>query len=364
MRDYKLYCILGILLLFSLKVKAQENRDSVSGIAGKWLVLPLVFFTPETNWGFGAAGIYSFRFKRYNPASRPSQIQLGFAYTLRDQILAYLPFQLFLDNDRYKVYGELGYYRYIYEFSGIGNRFTLAESELYSVTYPRLRLNALYRLHPTLFVGLRYWMDDFRITEVAEGGLLAEAEIPGQNGSFLSGGGIVLNYDTRDQIFFPNRGAYLEIVLFHNGAVLGSDFDFSKLYFDGSIFYSLRANHIIATHLYAELTTGAAPFNQLSLLGGPKRMRGYFEGRFRDNHFVSLQTEYRFPLWKRFGGVIFASTGIVGERFSAFESEYLRFAAGLGLRFVLDQKEHVNLRLDAGFGKASSGYYLTVSEAF
>lgn len=351
------------LLMSSHELGAQE-ADTSAAIKGKWLVLPLVFFTPETSWGFGGAGLYSFRFKGNSPESRPSQIQLGFAYTLRKQILSYLPFQLFLKNDQYKLYGELGYYRYIYEFSGIGNEGTLDESELYSVNYPRVRLNALYQARPNLFVGLRYWMDDFQITETEEEGLLAQGAIPGSTSSFLSGAGVVLNYDNRDRIFFPTQGVYLETVLFYNGGALGSDFNFSKLYLDASYFWNYAKKHIIGVNFYAELTQGTAPFNQLSLLGGTKRMRGFFEGRFRDKQLLSSQAEYRFPIFGRFGGVIFAASGAVADDFANFQVKHIRFAAGLGLRFVLDQKEHVNLRLDAGFSKSSSGYYLTVAEAF
>ncbi len=349
----------------STDLKAQNTvQVDSSGIQGKWVVLPLVFFTPETNWGFGAASLYSFRFRRNDQRSRPSQFQIGFAYTLRDQILAYLPFQLFLRNDRYKVYGELGYYRYVYEFSGVGNTGTLSDSELYEVDFPRIRLNALYQAYPNLFVGLRYWMDDFNITKVADEGLLAKGDISGSEGSLLSGGGLIVNYDNRDRIFYPGHGYFFESVLFYNGAELGSDFDFTKLYVDGSAFYTLKEEHILAVNLYAELTWGTAPFNQLSLLGGPKRMRGYFEGRFRDNHYLMGQSEYRFPIYGRFGGVAFAGLGAVAKDFSAFRTEHLRWMWGLGLRFVLDPKEHVNLRLDAGFGRSSSGYYLTVAEAF
>jgi|GEM_PF-4678174 len=56
--------------------------------------LPIAYFTPEIDWGFGVVSLVSFRFKNESKESRVSQFQFGAAYTLRNQLLFYLPFQL------------------------------------------------------------------------------------------------------------------------------------------------------------------------------------------------------------------------------------------------------------------------------
>ena len=349
------------MLLMVNKVLASDGDTTKRST---FIPLPIVFFTPETEWGFGAAGIYSFHFKNDSINSRPSQIQLGFAYTLRDQILSYLPFQLFLKNGKYKVYGELGYYRYIYEFSGIGNDDFQKNSELYSVNFPRVRLNGLMQVRPNLFAGLRYWMDDYDITKIEAEGLLDRENITGSEGGFLSGLGFVSNYDTRDKIFYPSEGLYAETVLFFNNEIFGSDFNYSKFIFDGSAYFENNWRHILALNFYAELTAGDPPFNQLSLLGGPKRMRGYFEGALRDKQYLTFQAEYRMHLFWRIGAVVFAGYGVIESDLADIERKDFNYSVGAGLRFLLDEKQKVNLRLDAGFGKNTSGIYVTVSEAF
>lgn len=347
-----LLCIVG-----SLHGQDTTKRSNL-------IPLPIVFFTPETDWGFGAAGIYSFHFKTDSTNSRPSQIQLGFAYTLRDQILSYLPFQLFLKNGKYKVYGELGYYRYIYEFSGVGNEGFQEESELFSVNFPRVRLNALYQWKQDFFIGLRYWMDDYDIVEVEPDGLLANLPITGADGGFLLGLGGVINVDRRDQIFYPAKGYYTEMVLFFNQEIFGSDFNYTKIILDHSQYWKTSWEHIIALNVYMEFTAGDPPFNQLSLLGGPKRMRGYFEGALRDKQYVVFQAEYRMPLFWRFGAVVFASYGGIADELGDLSYNKFKYAVGAGLRFRLDDKQKVNLRLDAGYGKNTSGFYITIAEAF
>ncbi len=358
----KIYLTL-LLLGWFLTVFGQETKDTLAK-RNRIFGVPIVFFAPETDWGFGAAGIYTFRLKGESLQSNPSQLQLGFAYTLNKQILLYLPYQLFKNEERLKIYGELGYYLYTYQFFGVGNATREEDLEFYDVNFPRIRLNVLKQVYPNIFIGGRYWLDDFKIQKVEEGGFLDQENITGSQGGFLSGLGAVGNYDTRDNIFFPTKGIFAEIVAFQNGKFVGSDFNFSKLYIDISSFWNF-GEQVLATNFYGEFTKGEVPFNQLSLLGGPKRMRGFFEGRFRDHHFVSWQGEYRFPLfWKWLRGVAFVGVGEVAGTFSDFELANFKFNYGTGLRILVNQKEKVYIRLDAGFGENTSGFYITIGEAF
>lgn len=358
--------ILFFALIFStltIKLVGQGGVDSIA-TKNRLFVVPIAFFAPETNWGFGAAGIYTFRLKGESAFSNPSQIQLGFAYTLNKQVLLYLPFQFFKKEQTYKLYGELGYYLYTYQFYGIGNDTKEESMEFYDVDFPRFRMNLLKQIYPNFFVGGRYWLDDFKIKEVAAGGILEQESISGKAGGLLSGFGLVFNYDNRDNIFFPTKGSLTELVAFRNGNYLGSDFNFSKLYLDASNYWGFN-KQVFALNVYAELTGGDVPFNQLSLLGGPKKMRGYFEGRFRDKHYLSFQLEYRFPLyWKWLRGVLFSGVGDVANRLSDFSIAEAKLSYGGGLRILVNKEEKVYIRLDAGFGKGSSGYYITIGEAF
>ena len=357
--------------LFSLSANGKQSlyaqilpADSAVVKRHTFFPAPIIYFSPETNWGFGVAGLLTFRPKNVSMEASPSQLALGGAYTLNKQLLSYLNYQLFFKEDLFKLYGELGYYRYNYFFYGIGNENTNPDGELFDVNYPRIRINALKQVRPNLFLGLRYWMEDYLVKKVEPDGRLDNNDITGSGGNFLSGLGVVANYDTRDKIFFPSKGLYIESVLFANGKFLGSPFNFQKFYLDASTYIPTKWNQILALNFYSEFTAGETPFNQLALMGGNKKMRGYYEGRFRDNHIMVLQAEYRIPIWWRIGINLFGSYGSVANNFSEFGDGYWRFVGGGGLRININKKETVNLRIDAGFGKNTSGYYFTVGEAF
>jgi len=98
-------------------------------------------------------------------------------------------------------------------------------------------------------------------------------------------------------------------------------------------------------------------------VGGQNVLRGYYEGRYRDNLMAVVQAEYRFPVWKRLGATVFGGVGNVSSRFDNFAVGDLKYAGGAGLRFRVSP-EGVNLRLDYAVTPNSSGTYITIQEAF
>ena len=336
--------------------------------------LPLVYYTPETRLAYGAAVTAALRFRRDAgfADARPSQITFGVAYTQNRQLLLYLPFQIFYDRNNYYAYGEAGYYRYNYYFYGLGEH--EVPRELYGVNFPRVRVNAFRRVAPglsrgKLYAGLRYQYEDYRVGAVANGGLLATGAVPGGRGSRLTGGGLGLFYDSRDNVFFPSKGVVADgAFLYRNragGAGAGGETTrFTRYSADVSSYHALSKHAIVAINYFAGFTVGVAPFNALSLLGGTKRLRGYYEGRYRDRNAALLQTELRFDVYRRLGAVVFGGVGTLGDDQALLRLHKPKGAYGAGLRFTINQRDHLNLRIDYGLGRQSGGLYLTIGEAF
>ena len=93
-------------------------------------------------------------------------------------------------------------------------------------------------------------------------------------------------------------------------------------------------------------------------------MRGYYYGRFRDKIYVAQQIELRTFFWKRLGAVAFAGMGNVTNSYNGLSLNQSRFSFGGGLRFKFNEAEKVNIRMDIGFGKGTSGVYFGMEEAF
>lgn len=358
----------ALLLTLSLLIPP----DSLPPKRFSLLPLPLIYYTPETRFAYGAALTATFRFRRDSVSARPSQVTLGAAYTQNQQLLFYVPFQVFYDHDKYYINGEAGYYRYSYYFFGLGQN--EVPRELYGVNFPRVRVNAFRQIFPAinrgkLYAGLRYQFEEYGVTTVEPTGLLATNSVAGGRGSRLAGGGLGLFYDSRDRVFFPTKGVVADVTyLIRNRAAgagpKGETTTFDRYVVDVSSYHALGQRSVLALNYFASFTTGTAPFNALSLLGGTKRLRGYYEGRFRDQNVGLLQTELRFDVYKRLGAVVFGGVGVLGDDQTLLRLNQPKATYGAGLRFTANRRDHVNIRVDYAFGHASSGIYITLGEAF
>lgn len=331
------------------------------------LVLPILFYSPETRGGAGLAGLFAFRFRGEKPNAAVSSIQLGLAYTQENQFLSYIPFRLQMGGNRWLGVGELGYYRYRYFFFGIGSHESTVSAELYDVNYPRLRLDVVRRMGSrSFYLGPSLDWDHYTMVRVDENGRLADPglDIPGRQGGRITLLGCLALYDGRDHIQFPRKGHYFEFRLQGARRGLGNDFGFWRSKLDLRKYFPLGKGAVLAGQFYLESNHGTVPFQAMALLGGSKKLRGYYEGRFRDQKLLLLQLAFRSPLVWRVGLVGFVGLGGVAPQWSVFSRRNFHGAFGGGIRFQLDQEEKINLRLDYAFGQKSKGFYLTIGEAF
>ena len=101
----------------------------------------------------------------------------------------------------------------------------------------------------------------------------------------------------------------------------------------------------------------------LAALGGSARMRGYYEGRYRDKNLIETQIELRQHIWRRNGIAVWVGAGNVFPSFSGFKWGLTLPNYGIGYRWEF--KNRVNVRLDYGFGKkGQSGFLFNINEAF
>jgi len=336
------------------------KKEKTSGLA----FLPVIFYTPETKWALGAGGLYYFRLTKDKAVSRPSNLAFFGAYTQRKQTNFEVNPDLYLKRG-FHVQASLQYSDFPDQFYGIGNETTEEMEEPYTSRFWDVNVEALKQVRGPLNVGFQYFLDTRKLTEVEEGGMLASGDIPGSSGGTVSGLGYLMTYDSRDSIFYATSGSFHQFSAMGFGRTLGSDFTFNRFYLDLRKYVRFSFAHCLALQTRLLFQTGDPPFWRMGLLGGQEIMRGYYLGRYRDKNLITLQAEYRWvPVFWRIGLAAFASLGDVAATIGDFDLGSFKTTYGLGLRFVFDPKQRLNLRLDFGFGKGTSGFYFTAAEAF
>jgi outer membrane protein assembly factor BamA len=341
-----------------------DGGDRTAEGRNGWIFFPYIFYTPETRVGVGGGGGYFFRNPCSCDESRPSTVLGNVIYTQNKQLVLAVQPSIYWRDEKYYLRTELSYQKFPDKFYGIGNDTDEDAEEDFTPENFQIILKTQVRLLPGLYLGPLVEFSDSRLKKVTEGGLLASGKIRGSEGGQASGVGMEINRDTRDNVYYPSTGGYYQLSAIFFSAVLGSDYEFKRYILDLRQYLPVTAAHVLALQFYGRSTNREVPFQLLSKLGGTYQMRGYYEGRYRDQDMIVLQGEYRLPLWRRFGLVCFAGVGDVACKTSAFHARDFKSSAGLGIRYLLEPEEKLNLRFDFGFGKDTSGFYVNFTEAF
>ena len=175
------------------------------------------------------------------------------------------------------------------------------------------------------------------------------------------GMGVTLQYDSRDLINNASRGVYLCVNQMFRPHWLWNDYAFSSTEFIASVYKQVWKGGLIAGDLRGKFNFGDPSWAMMSKLGGSTAMRGYYEGRYRDMHYMAAQVELRQHIWRRNGAVVWVGAGNVfhdGKSFKHILPNY-----GFGYRWEF--KKRVNVRLDVGFGKPGQySFMFNINEAF
>lgn len=342
----------------------NSENDSTQSRGLSFNGYPYAYYTPETQLAIGAGGILIFYTSR-DTILLPSKIGFGGFYSNNNQYKVSINPVLYFQRNKLYLQLPVSFGHFVDKFWGIGNSTPETGNENY--TRDVFSASLIIDTPPILFAadrsGLIFTYENTEIVDKKDNALLIEDGVPGSNGGKLFGIGYDLIWETRDNIFFPTRGGYQYIKLIVYPEL--SDFVFYTLELDTRHFGSFSPNHVIGGQFYIAATAGETPFYKLPALGGQQRMRGYFQGRYRDNIYATFQLEYRQYFWWRLGFVVFAGIGEVAPDLLSFKLKELKPIYGAGLRFLFNKEQRVNLRMDLGFGEAGNrGIYFGIEEAF
>jgi len=364
----------------------EKKKDKRIGA----VVLPIIFYMPETRLGFGGGGLLTYRAKNSPEEARPSSLYFEAYFTQNKQWGIELKPEIYLKNEDYIINTRFKMSKFPNKYWGVGNDTPALEEgfkefwgiengnpeqdeELNDENYlnytPKMfnfDLSVQKRIlkEERLYAGIQFKYENLDILEVAPLGLLVSGEVPGSNGGKLASLGFILNWDKRDNIFFPRSGNYFQLTANFNSPTFGSDFKFTTVKFDLRKYFPVFKSNVFAVRGILQSVSGEPTFRHMSEIGGDMIMRGYYSGRYRDMSMMVIQTELRIKIWKLFGAVVFASVADVAEKIGELSLGNLKYAVGVGLRILVVPKEGTNIRLDYGFGKGTSGFYILANEAF
>lgn len=296
--------------------------------------------------------------------------------TQKKQAVAQLVSTLWLKKDEYNITTNWSYLKFPQLDFGLGSKSSLDLFDNLDYTYLKLYQSVLKKVAPNLYMGPGLNIDyHWNISDTTTRNKPVNGFTQYGFAKNTTSVGLVFTilYDTRKQAVNPVANShYLNLMYRDNRVALGSDQQWQSLLFDYRYYLPFPKNskNILAFWTYNVVTLqGKPPYLDLPTSGSDtygNTSRGYMQGRFRGDRFLSAESEYRFRITENgfLGGVVFANMQSLSAQPGAPLQGFLP-GYGAGLRIKLNKFSNTNIALDYGFGKGGSkGLFLNLGEVF
>ncbi|MBD3226212.1 MAG: BamA/TamA family outer membrane protein, partial [Caldithrix sp.] len=281
----KILFMLMIVFLIQSRLMALGPKIEKQSSEKGCFILPILSYTPQTQVAGGILINCYFNKREKTKHHPPSTIIPAVIYTQRKQFSAEISGDFYSNQAEYHVRHYLSYRKFPDHFFGIGTGSRASAEENYTPRILSVQLVFHRRVFGNAYLGFCFEYCNTELIKTVNDGLLQKGTIPGADGAQTMGYGLSVLSDTRDNVFYPQKGYLVKWTLQRFDEKSGSEFVFSRMTADVRGFVPIRSRHILALHGFFDVTRGRVPFNRLPMIGKMGEcnlMRGYQQGRYRD----------------------------------------------------------------------------------
>jgi len=379
---------LSVLLLLSLNIFSQSSNDSINKPNNlKFSILGGPGYTPDYGFVIGGSMLFTFSTNTADTSLKRSVIPIAFGYMFSGGGSTVIRPQLFFNGDKFRIFGKISANNTLENYYGVGYaKNTTYERGVDSTQYRSIgyKINPkfLFRYSTTqLFLGASIDVGH-RIIKYPSEGMQNDKDYLSEGGDsiglkyFVSGLGLNITYDTRDIPANAYSGMLLEISTIFYSKAFGSSNDYITYEFDYRQYKNLNfigKRKTLAWQLNTRFTSGDVPITELSTIGSPFDLRGYYMGQYRDKNAITTLVEYRNmfntpqittfqKIVNKMGFVVWVGIGSTDPDFKDWEGVMPNFGAGLRV----EVQPRMNFRFDVGHDPLSGKtlMYFNMTEAF
>ncbi|HYQ03321.1 MAG TPA: BamA/TamA family outer membrane protein [Polyangiaceae bacterium] len=169
-----------------------------------------------------------------------------------------------------------------------------------------------------------------------------------------------LKLDTRDNVFTPLRGVFLEASAGIAGKWLGGDNNFVRAGFTAIQYLPLPHDFYFGLRMDGTAAFGDSPFYVLPYIG----LRGVPVMRYQGEEVLSLEGELRWQFWKRWSILGFAGAGNAWNNFEKLDNSQGVVSGGGGFRYELARKYGIHMGVDLAFSRDTTAFYVQAGSAW
>ena len=360
--------ILTIILFVSVLTVVQlcgQTGDSLPAARHKLDFLPILVYDSDAGVGYGVKSFFlnyldrdeSFDVVLFNSSKGERWYKIVFSipdFERREGKIYPLALDCIVEYDKW----------INYSFFGVVTTSAYNHQESYTREPLEYSLN-LSRGFTSLFIGrigLKYAV--IRNFDFQQRGTLQHLP-PGLNSGTVRKLSLAANlrYDSRNSFINPSRGIVLEEEM---ESVPGWDmnnvrFTRYSLAFQSYLPTPLENSTLALRGWFQALDGENLPVQVLLPIGGGSTLRGEPQDRYLDKVSAVVNLEARFPVYWRFGGIAGYDFGRVWHNVRELNLYQWSLNPTLGVRFYFDT---FIVRLDVGFGRDETGFYLNFGQMF
>ena len=333
--------------------KGEDKRFDCSILFG-----PSYKATTSVTIGGGITGLY--KWDRKDSTLQKSNVNSFFTASIKGMLKMSVSGRNFFKGDRNRLDYEFYIMNMPTDFWGLGYLNGANNDNVGS--YDQLKIsfhpNYFHRFAKNFYAGLGVRFQHIHSFDFTHPHFLGDFD----KDITSTGAGIVVQYDSRDFTLNAKRGNYfrLEQMYFPKGL---NHYDFHSTNIIYSAYRRMWKSGVVALDLHGLLNYGNnVPWTMYAMVGQNGRMRGYYEGRYRDRNILEGQVEVRQHLVKRFGLAVWAGAANVFPDFKQISLKQILPNYGVGFRWEF--KKNVNIRFDLGFTKNKPNVEFGLGEAF
>jgi hypothetical protein len=366
------------------------------------LVLPNISSNPTNGFLLGVGGSFGW-YMGPKENTKVSSAPFTIAVTSKSQLITFVKHNIYSKGNTYFLQGDWKFYIYSQPTYGLGTNApdTIGvpsgiswmgegtDNPIFPMKFNYIKFHEIVnrQIIGELYGGIGYHLDSYYSIEdedyhpdsvppkITPHSYYSDTNDFSRSAYTLSGVSLNFIYDTRDNQINPYKGIYANINYRINPTFLGSAQNSSQLWLEFRTYVGLSKKtprHLIGFWAFGDfLIAGKLPYLTMPYLGEDQRARsgrGYTNGRFRGDHIVYGEVEYRFPIWpcsNIIGGVLFVNavtTSNTARNVALFE--YIQPAVGVGIRVMVNKYFRTNINLDYAIGVKSKGFYFSGQETF
>ena len=344
---------------------AADSKDT------SFALVPGPFYNPSLGIGLNLIPMLMFHPDKSDEDSPASIAMLNLLYAVkppfddagsRQSFAAMAMTRLYLDEDRWRVVGIAGYINLFQQYFSPGASDPSFDYRLEQV----VAIGQVYRQvgWKGFYVGALVGAIAYHTkTDDPADAAILESIGSSSDWSFAPNLGLLSQYDSRDNKYYPTRGVNFQLRV--NGS-FKSDQQYVLLAPGFNQYFPLLGTDrlVLAYRVFGQFGFGELPISAYARYGMRGTTLGYETGEYMDEKMAGLESEIRWLVWKRVGVEGGAGIGKVFAEFADFTDDtWLPGVWGSGTYKIMEERD-IRARATIAYGKSGALFYFAVGQNF